>query len=87
MKSAYCLLCDNLVNLLTPDQAADTFQMTPDEIRSLWESGMVHRLHNRKAEIMLCRVSMFAYFESCKTLTFNLEMLEGQPLSKAVGRK
>jgi hypothetical protein len=86
MKSAYCLLCDNLVNLLTEAEAAETFQMSAEEITSLLDSGSIHRLHNRKAELMLCRVSMFAYFEACKTLTFNLEMLEGPAASQAAGR-
>jgi ribosomal protein S20 len=55
---AFCFLCDAQVELISMAQAAERCRTTQYEIYQLVEQGEVHRIHNSKGSIMVCRNSL-----------------------------
>ena len=55
---AYCFLCKEQVELVSTAQAAQLTAVTQHEIYQCAENGEVHRIHNSKGKIMICRSSL-----------------------------
>lgn len=55
---AFCFLCRIDVELVSIPQAAHDCRTTQYEIYQLAEAGEIHRLHNAKGSIMICRNSL-----------------------------
>ena len=72
---AYCPLCENLVTLTTIAESAVFFCSDRVEVEQLAESGLLHRIHNRKGEIMICSGSLFRCFEDRQTQPLSVELL------------
>ena len=70
--STYCPLCEKLVKLTPYADAKKAFQLRGSELEGLIGSGRVHRLHNQRAEVMLCCESLSQYFENAPTQILDL---------------
>ena len=66
-KSAYCLVCEKPATLVTFVEAGALMRSAEAEIENLAHAGVLHRLHNRKGEVMLCGESLFTVYESRQT--------------------
>ncbi len=56
--NAFCFLCHAKVELVSIPQAAQICRTTQHEVYQLAEKGEVHRIHNSKGNIMICRNSL-----------------------------
>lgn len=63
----FCPLCEKVVELLSFDEAAKSFNTDLQDISLLADQGNLHRLHNRRAKVMICGESLFDFFESRRT--------------------
>jgi hypothetical protein len=64
---ALCPLCDKAVELLSFDSAAGLFNTDRQDIEYLARNGSIHRVHNRKGQVMVCSISLFDCFENRRT--------------------
>lgn len=77
---AYCPICEKAVELVTFESAAELFRTDVQDITLLAKQGNLHRLHDRKGEILICNDSLFKCFDSRQTrlldshFTLNLRM-------------
>lgn len=55
---AFCFLCSEQVELISISQAAEQCRTTQYEIYQLSEKREIHRIHNAKGNIMVCRKSL-----------------------------
>ena len=67
MGLSYCPRCDKVVELLSFDEAARAYNTDLQDITWLAEKGSLHRLHNRRAYLMICGPSLFNVFENRRT--------------------
>ena len=67
MGLTYCPRCDKVVELLSFDDAARAYNTDLQDITWLAEEGSLHRLHNRRASLMICGLSLFNVFENRRT--------------------
>ena len=67
MGLSYCPRCDKVVELLAFDEAARAYNTDLQDITWLAEQGSLHRLHNRRAYLMVCGLSLFNVFENRRT--------------------
>ncbi len=81
---ALCPLCDKVVDLLTFDSAAEVFKTDIQDIEYLARSGAVHRVHNRKGMVMVCRISLFECFEQRRTRLLDSHFTE--EMLRSVGK-
>ena len=65
--SAYCPVCEKPVELLGYSDAADTFNTDADDIELLVENGELHRVHNKRGNILICSDSLFRCFDERQT--------------------
>jgi hypothetical protein len=73
--SAWCHVCKKPVGLLSFSAAAAAFNTDLQDIGFLADRGEIHRLHNRYAELMICRDSLFECFDRRETRIFTLDQL------------
>ena len=73
---AYCFLCQEQVELISTAQAAQMSALTRHEIYQCAENGEVHRIHNSKGKIMICRSSL----KSAQTDLHNAQTIILKPL-------
>jgi len=59
----FCPVCQKLVRLVTYADAAAFFKTDEREIERLGFGGELHRLHNRRAKLMVCTDSLFQSFD------------------------
>lgn len=64
---AYCPVCEKLVELIAFDAAAGLFHTDLLDVVLLAERRVLHRIHNRRGELMICSISLFDCFESRET--------------------
>ena len=64
---AFCLKCQKPVDLMTYPNAANFFKTDLEEIQALAETGHLHRIHNRRGEMMICSDSIFTLFDNRQT--------------------
>jgi hypothetical protein len=64
---AYCPVCEKLVRLVTTGDAAAIFRATTSEVEQMGITGQLHRLHNRRAKVMICTDSLFRHFDRMQT--------------------
>lgn len=64
---AICPLCDKLVELFNYARSAELFHTDVQDIEHLAQVGSVHRIHNRKGEVMICGISLFGCFDNRRT--------------------
>lgn len=76
--SAYCPICEMLVDLAADQELASTFRIGPARTEELAKTGFIHRLHNKKAKVMVCKNSLLQYFNGRRSVTFNLKALDTQ---------
>jgi hypothetical protein len=65
--SAVCPICEKPVDLMDPAEAARCFKTDEQDIEFLAKSGDIHRIHNRRGEVMICCNSLFACFDKRPT--------------------
>jgi len=63
----FCPRCEKVVELLTFDEAASAYSTDLQDITWLAEYGDLHKLHDRRAELMICSLSLWAVFEKRRT--------------------
>jgi len=69
--SAYCVRCEKIVELFTFEDAAQCFNTDNRDIEFLSNRLMLHRIHNKRGEVMICSISLFEFFESRATRLLN----------------
>jgi len=65
--SAFCPACEKPVQLLSFSRAADMFNTDSQDINFLAKRGDLHRIHNRRGELMICSISLFDCFDTRET--------------------
>lgn len=55
---AFCLFCQTIVGLITDEQASNFMQTDLYTLERMAIDGAIHRLHNRKGNVMFCRRSL-----------------------------
>ena len=70
---AFCLRCQKPVDLMTYSGAAEFFKTDLEDIQELAETGHLHRVHNRRGEMMICSDSLFTLFDSRQTRLLKLD--------------
>jgi hypothetical protein len=74
---AFGFLCQTITPLLTFRQAAQICEMTVEEVLRCATGGAVHRLHNSRGEVLICRNSLQKIAtEKQITLPLSLEILQ-----------
>lgn len=68
---AFCLKCQKPVDLMAYANAAEFFKTDLEDISNLAETGQLHRIHNRRGEMMICSDSLFTFFDSRQTRLLN----------------
>jgi hypothetical protein len=63
----FCPVCQKLVRLVSFADAAAFFKVSEPEIERLGVEGELHRLHNRRARLMICSDSLFHAFDKRQT--------------------
>ena len=63
----FCPVCRRSVRLVTFADAARFFKTNEKAIDRLGNEGHLHRLHNRRAKVMICTDSLFQTFEERQT--------------------
>ena len=79
-RTALCPACDKVVELMTFADAAAVFHTDLQDIELLASTGGVHRLHNRRGELMICSISLFECFDNRRT-----RLLDSHFVEKAAG--
>ena len=69
--SAYCVRCEKIVELFTFEDAAQCFNTDVQDIEFLSNRMMLHRIHNKRGDVMICSISLFDVFESRATRLLN----------------
>ncbi len=69
--SAPCPVCEKTVDLMTFADAARCFKTDAQDIEFLTRTNVVHRVHNSRAEVMICCDSLFKHFDSRPTRLLN----------------
>jgi hypothetical protein len=64
---AYCPMCEKLVRLLSFSDAAAIFRTDVNDIEKLGINGRLHRLHDRRAKLMICTDSVFSHLDRMQT--------------------
>jgi hypothetical protein len=64
---AYCVVCEKPVDLLGFQASADLFNTDLQDIEFLANQSEIHRIHNRRGEVMICAASLFAKFDERPT--------------------
>jgi hypothetical protein len=64
---AFCLKCQKPVDLMAYANAAEFFKTDLEDIEQLAETGQLHRIHNRRGEMMICSDSLFTLFDNRQT--------------------
>jgi hypothetical protein len=64
---AFCPVCQKLIRLVTFTDAALIFKTDEEDITSQAESLKLHRVHNRRGNVMICTDSLFSYFDERET--------------------
>jgi sulfur relay (sulfurtransferase) DsrF/TusC family protein len=57
-KQAFCFICEKQVSLLTFQQASELNETNRLKITKHLEKGLLHRIHNSKGEVSICRDSL-----------------------------
>lgn len=52
---AFCIFCETIVGLIDDEQASNFMQTDLYTLERLAAEGEIHRLHNRKGNVMFCR--------------------------------
>lgn len=65
--SGFCPACEKPVELLSFERSAEMFNTDTQDITFLAKRGELHRLHNRKGELMICSNSLFHCFDARET--------------------
>ena len=73
---AYCPVCEKLVELIAFDAAAGLFRTDLPDVVHLAERYVLHRVHNRRGELMICSISLFDCFESRETQLLDKSVLD-----------
>lgn len=76
--STFCPVCKKLVQLMTFGESAKFSGWDIEEITAKARGGLLHRLHNRKADVMICTDSLFAWFENADTKVLDLKFLSAE---------
>lgn len=58
LNQAFCFLCERQTLLLTLRQAAQLCQRPEAEILRAAKGGAIHRLHNSRGTVLICRSSL-----------------------------
>lgn len=74
---AFCPVCEKLVELLSFAASAELFRTDIKDIESLAKSGELHRIHNPKAEVLICTDSLFRCFDARQTRLLDSNFEEG----------
>jgi len=56
--SAFCLLCEEQVRLLTPEEVEEDHGLDREEIIRRGQVGILHWLHNSRGQIRVCSGSL-----------------------------
>jgi hypothetical protein len=64
---AFCIACDKPVDLLGFQASADLFNTDLQDIEFMANRAEIHRIHNRRGEVMICSSSLFARFDERPT--------------------
>jgi hypothetical protein len=75
---AFCILCDQIVRLVTPQESEEMFKANWVELMRLTEQGKIHRIHNSRGRIRICfnslqgiekevRTQEFVFLKPCNT--------------------
>lgn len=64
---AFCVVCEKPVDLVGFQAAADLFNTDMQDIEFLASRSEIHRIHNRRGEVMICSASLFTVFEDRPT--------------------
>ena len=64
---AYCPVCEKPVELMSFMESAELFKTDTQDIEFLAKHGDLHRIHNRKGEVLICSDSLFQCFDSRET--------------------
>ena len=67
MGLTFCPRCDKVVELLSFDKAATAYNTDLQDITWLAKNGDLHKLHDRRANLMVCGLSLFCVFENRRT--------------------
>lgn len=67
MTRAFCPVCRKLVGLISFADSAERFNTDIQDISYLAGKGELHRLYNRRAELMICESSLLECFENRTT--------------------
>ena len=67
MGLTFCPRCDKVVELLSFDEAATAYNTDLQDIMWLVENGDLHKLHDRRANLRLCGLSLFCVIEKRRT--------------------
>ncbi len=67
---AFCILCDQIVRLVTPQETEEMFRANWVELMRLTEEGRIHRIHNSKGRIRICFNSLQGVEREVRTRTF-----------------
>lgn len=70
---AFCLKCQKPVDLMGYSNAAEFFKTDLEDIQGLAETGQLHRIHNRRGEMMICSDSLFTLFDTRQTRPLKLD--------------
>ena len=60
---AFCPVCEKPVDLLSFSAAARLFKTDRQDITFLAESCRLHRVHNKRGQVIICALSLFDFFE------------------------
>lgn len=64
---SFCPVCGTVVELLSFAEAARFYKTDVQDITWLAENGDLHRLHDRRANVMICALSLARAFENRRT--------------------
>lgn len=74
---AFCFFCREQVPLLSFQQATELDGVSRQRITELAESGLIHRIHNSRGEVLICQNSLLeAETDWQKTLPLSPEFLK-----------
>lgn len=74
-RKAFCLCCEMNVPLITFAEVAKLFSYSLREVTDMAELGIIHRIHNSKAEVMICKESADFAFATRQTMILNPNLL------------
>lgn len=74
-RRAFCPCCEKPVDLMSFEDAAAFYKSNVGSIEALTEAGDLHRVHNRKGEVLICCESLFQNFENRQTQKLDKKLL------------